>query len=376
MKICAIICEFNPFHNGHAYLLERARNLSGCDFILCVMSGQFTQRGEMCRTDKYLRAKHAVLCGADAVIELYTPFAVAPAEIFARGAMKEICRIDGEITLAFGCESGTEEEFLKAAELLNDESEQFKSFLNEKLDGGESYIKSYRWAFEKCGGNGELLSSPNNILGVEYAKAALKSGKKIKLLPIERVGAGFCDDTLKANFSSAAAIRKNTDSAALSGNMPACSLNDFIASTNGEERFKTLAADMLFLGERENIKRVYGCGEGLENRLKKLSDCGLSYDDIVAQASGKRYTQARIRRILCAHLLGLYQSDTEKFLESPIGCRVLAIKRAATDELLPILKPDDDEGECGQLTTRAYELWRHLSRPLLLDNPNEKMILI
>lgn len=376
MKICAIICEFNPFHNGHAYLLERARKLSGCDFVLCVMSGQFTQRGDMCRTDKYLRAKHAVSCGADAVIELYAPFAVAPAEIFARGAMKEICRLDGEITLAFGCESGTAEEFLKAAALLCDESEQFKSFLNESLDGGESYIKSYRRAFEKCGGSGELLSSPNNILGVEYAKAALKSGRKIELLPIKRVGSGFSDDTLNANFSSAAAIRKNADSAALSGNMPECSLNDFLASPDREERFKTLAADMLFLGDRENIRRVYGCGEGLENRLKKLSEGGSDYDGIVAQASGKRYTQARIRRILCAHLLGLYQSDTEKFLESPVGCRVLAIKKAVADKLLPLLKPEDDASGCGLLTTRAYALWRHLSRPLLLDNPNEKMILV
>lgn len=376
MKICTIICEFNPFHNGHAYLLERARNLSGCDFVLCVMSGQFTQRGDMCRTDKYLRAKHAVLCGADAVIELYTPFAVAPAEIFAKGAMKEICRTDGDITLAFGCESGTGEEFLKAAALLNDESEQFKSFLNERLDSGESYIKSYRLAFEKCGGNGELLSSPNNVLGVEYAKAALKADKKIELLPVKRVGAGFCDDTLRENFSSAGAIRKNADSAALSGNMPACSLNDFLASSDREERFKTLAADMLFLGEKENVKRVYGCGEGLENRLKKLSDCGLDYDGIVMNASGKRYTQARIRRILCANLLGLYQSDTEKFLESRIGCRVLAIKKAVADGLLPLLKPEDDESGCGLLTTRAYALWRHLSRPLLSDNPNEKMILV
>ncbi|MDE6691422.1 MAG: nucleotidyltransferase family protein, partial [Clostridia bacterium] len=88
MKISAIICEFNPFHNGHEYLISRAREINGCDKVVCVMSGSFTQRGDICRTDKFLRAKHAILCGADAVIELPAPFAVAPAEIFAQGAVK------------------------------------------------------------------------------------------------------------------------------------------------------------------------------------------------------------------------------------------------------------------------------------------------
>lgn len=376
MKICAIICEFNPFHNGHAYLLEKARKLSGCDFVLCVMSGQFTQRGEICRTDKFLRAKHAVLCGADGVTELYAPFAVAPAEIFARGAVKQICRLDGEITLAFGCESGTEKEFLKAAALLNDESGRFKSLLSDGLDRGESYIRSYKKAFEGCGGDGALLSSPNNILGVEYAKAVQKADKHIDLLPVGRVGAGFGDQTLKDNFSSAGAIRKNADSAMLSGNMPLCSLNDFLSSPDNEARFKTLAADMLFLCEKENLKKIYGLGEGLENRLKKLSDEGLGYDGIVERASGKRYTKTRIARILCANLLELYQNDTEKFLNEPVGCKPLAVKKEAADKLLPLIKPAETANGCEKLTSRAYALWRHLSRPLLIDNPNEKMIIV
>ena len=104
MKISVIICEFNPFHYGHGYLLSRAKELG--DAVVCVMSGSFTQRGEICRTDKFLRAKHAVLCGADAVVELPAPFAVAPAEIFARGAVKIAGAIGGDVTLVFGSESG------------------------------------------------------------------------------------------------------------------------------------------------------------------------------------------------------------------------------------------------------------------------------
>ena len=93
MKILAIICEFNPFHNGHRYLLEKAKKLSGADAVLCIMSGNFTQRGEICVLDKYTRAKHAILGGADCVIQLPAPFAVAPAEIFAKGAIKILSSI-------------------------------------------------------------------------------------------------------------------------------------------------------------------------------------------------------------------------------------------------------------------------------------------
>ena len=122
MKICAIICEFNPFHNGHVEIIERARELSGCDYIVCVMSGQFTQRGDMCRVDKFIRAKHAIQAGADAVVELPAPFAVAPAEIFAKGAIKLITNFSGELSLCFGSESGTGADFIKAAKIALDES--------------------------------------------------------------------------------------------------------------------------------------------------------------------------------------------------------------------------------------------------------------
>ncbi|MDE7301231.1 MAG: nucleotidyltransferase family protein [Clostridia bacterium] len=111
MKICAIICEFNPFHNGHAYLLKKARELSGCDAVVLIMSGQFTQRGEICRTDKFLRAKHAVLSGADAVLELPAPFAVAPAEIFASGAVKLLAELTAKSPLRSAAKAVTRTTF-------------------------------------------------------------------------------------------------------------------------------------------------------------------------------------------------------------------------------------------------------------------------
>lgn len=375
MEICAIICEFNPFHNGHKYLIGQAKKLTGCDAVACVMSGGFTQRGEICRTDKFLRAKHAVLCGADAVVELPAPFSVAPAEIFARGAVEIVLRIPGVKYLAFGCESGLNGDFESAAKILCNESEQFKSALCAGLDGGDSYIRSLSAAFEKCGGTKGLLSSPNNILGAEYAKAVLQSGAALRLVPVKRVGAGYTDGGLAGEYSSAHGIRLNAGSPEIKQSMPECSYVDFINSHDNTARFEQMATDCLFTGDKENLKRVYGCTEGLENRLKNLA-FGNSFGDIIGLAASKRYSKARIRRILCGNLLGLYSDDTEKFLQSEPFANILAVKKDRADELLPLLTMRGGDGLCREITSRSYALWRYLSTPLIYENPNEKMLLV
>lgn len=407
MKICAIICEFNPFHNGHAYLISRAKRLSGCDAVVCVMSGSFTQRGEICRTDKYLRARHAVLCGADAVIELPTPFAVAPAEIFAKGAVKVISRLDADCTLAFGCEGdapcgpceggegcnedgvcGTDGEdgvelltrkLTQAVEILICESDRFKAELKKGLDGGESYAKSYANAFTLCGGDGRLLSSPNSILGVEYVKAIRELGADINFIPVERMGAGYRDERLAGTYSSASAIRANAGDGQIRQAMPECSYEDFIRSTDNRERFERFAVDTLFTCDKKDLARVYGCTEGLENRLKRLAEVN-GYSDILTAACNRRYPKARISRIICANLLGLYADQTEKFLLGNPPVKILAVKKSRADELLPALtvkgEPSSEETACAEITAKSYALWRHLSAPLVYDNPLDKMALI
>ena len=379
MKILAIICEFNPLHNGHEYLIGRARKESGADAVLCVMSGCFTQRGEMCTNDKFTRAKHAVLSGADAVLELPTPFAVAPAEIFARGAVKIISSIPQVSTLAFGHESGTKRDFIDAARILNEESELFKSALESSLASGESYIKSYCAAFSACGADGQFLSSPNNVLAVEYVKALLKSRESIDILPVKRVGAGFNDERLQGNYSSSSGIRANLNNPAIKDNMPLHSYTDFTAAKDNTARFERLAADWLYLCDKADLKRVYGCTEGLENRLKALS-FGSGFDEIVENGASKRYSKARIRRILTANLLNLYSDEVEKMLSADLPIKVLAVKKQRADELLPLFAAHNAQNEwadkCAQLTSRAYALWRHLNSPLNSDNPDEKMILV
>ena len=334
MKILAIICEFNPFHNGHKYLVERAKKLSCADFVLCIMSGDFTQRGEMCVLDKYTRAKHAILGGADCVIQLPTPFAVAPAEIFAKGAIRILSSVPDVTTIAFGCESGDTQSFLNAAKLLTAETDKFKSKLTDMLAEGESYIKSYATAFKACGGDNQLVSNPNNILGLEYTKAVLKADADIKILPIKRIGAGYNDVELKENYSSASAIRQNLNDSAIKSNLPDFVFED-LKRYNSNCEFNGILRNSLFKATADNLKRVYGCSEGLENKLKSLEN--LSIDEIIKNATSKRYSSSRIRRILCANSLELYRDDCEKYLSGDLYIKPLAVNKQFADKILSAL---------------------------------------
>ena len=334
MKICTIICEFNPFHNGHKYLLNKARALSGCDAVLCIMSGNFTQRGEICVLDKFTRAKHAVLGGADCVIQLPAPFAVAPAEIFAAGAIKILSSIPEVTTLAFGSESGDGEKIMSSAQILCSESETFKSTLAQALDCGESYIKSYGKAFVACGGDISVLQNPNDILALEYAKAIIKLNSEIKILPVKRVGAGYNDGEIKQNYSSASAIRGNLTSPLIKDNIPDFVYED-LKNTVNARAFGDIQKYALISGGKESLSKVTGCGEGLENKLYALSD--LTAEEIIAEATSKRYSASRIRRILTCNALGLYEENCKEFLKSDLYIKPLAINKSVKDGIFNAL---------------------------------------
>lgn len=385
MKICAIICEFNPFHNGHKYLLERAREISGCDKILCIMSGSFTQRGEMCIFDKYTRAEHAILGGADCVIELPTAFAVAPAEIFAKGAIKILSSIPEVTSIAFGCESGDKQDFLKAVKILKNESDKFKNVLTKKLDEGESYIKSYTCAFESCGGDVNLLSSPNNVLGLEYAKAL--DGLDIDVYPIKRLGSNYNDTALKENFSSASAIRQNLTSSVLKTNVPPYVYKSLKKAKDVTSLANEAMRQRLFFTSANDLKRVYGCTEGLENKLKSLMY--ESFDNIIAGATSKRYSSARIKRILCANMLGLYADASAAYLNEQSYIKVLAVKAEGKDEIMSSVSKSifpviaDGSANIIKLSETAHkcylkDVFAHKLRSFILKTSNigDSMILV
>lgn len=373
MEFCAIICEFNPFHNGHKYIIQRAKELSHCDKILCIMSGSFTQRGDICIMDKFDRARHAIICGADVVLELPSAFSVAPAEIFAQGSIKILNSIPEVTALAFGCEN-VESDFIKAARFLNDEPEQFKRVLNQKLSECQSYIKSYAEAFEACGGEKNLLSRPNNILGVEYTKAILTTESSIKILPIARVGANYDDNELKNDFSSASAIRNNTQNPLIKSNLPECcfaDLKDFSKETN---RFEELLRFKLLQSHPETLQKIYGCTEGLDNRL--LSLASLPFAEIIKNATAKRYSSTRIKRILTANLLQLYRADCKSYLQSTLYLKPLAVKKDGADETLSALAKSDYplilkqrnlnalteiSKKCFDCDENSYKIWKFIA---------------
>ena len=308
MKFAAVICEFNPFHNGHAHLLQEARKLSGCDALLCVMSGDFVQRARPAAADMRLRAHAALLNGADAAIELPALYATACGEQFAAGAINIIGSIPGVAHLCFGSESGRLKYLQKAAEIQCKESGLFKQTLRRLLDEGRPYAAAYAQATEKELGEA-APRLPNDVLGVEYLKRLLKTGSAIQPVAIQRVGAGYRGAEHKGAYSSASALRdffKSGDFDAAKNAMPESAYRlfqaDFDKYRQADEYFDVLAAEAL---RSRDLSLCPDGGEGLELKLKKNARKFAALDKIVAATKSKRYTEARIRRLCLQALLGI-----------------------------------------------------------------------
>lgn len=331
MKICAIICEYNPFHNGHLYQLHEAKRLSGADTVVCIMSGNFVQRGEAAIIDKFTRAKHAVLAGADAVIELPTIFATSNAELFAKGAIKLLSSIPSITTLCFGAESASKAAFYTAAKLLNDEPKEISEKIKELTASGMSYAKAHTQAWEGKIPE-ELLCSPNNILGVEYTRAILSMQANIDILPVTRIGSGYNEEKLQENYSSASAIRLAiAKNAAVENNLPDFVINDLPQAL--ESDLETLEKYALLSTPASKLAHVCDCTEGLENAFKRAAE---SEKSLVESLTSARYTSARIRRIALQNLLHIDKELIRDGLNAPLYLRILAVKNPP-DEILSAL---------------------------------------
>ena len=333
MKICALIAEYNPFHLGHLKHIDYIKNELGAEKIIVFMSGNFTQRGEVAVLDKFTRAKHAVISGADAVIELPTVFATANAETFAKGAIKLICStgiIDG---ICFGVESGNSNDYIELAKILNNESKDFKRALKSALDNGVSLAKAKAMAVKELYGDRfdeKLLSSPNNILGLEYTKALLKTNANVEIVPMKREG-DHNDKNLKKGITSASSIRetlKTGKKKKLKKNLPPYVYQDlefypFL--------FEKLVLSKLISTPEDRLKRISDCTEGLENRIKALSKDNIYLDAMVEKITTKRYPSTRIRRILTANFLEIDNDLVSSCLSSPLYLKVLAINSDSMD---------------------------------------------
>lgn len=217
MKSLAIISEYNPCHKGHAYQIEKARELSGSDIIIALMSGNFVQRGIPAVFDKYTRAGLAVLSGADIVIELPTVYATSSAEGFAYYAVDILNRLNTVDYISFGMENDNLSIINEIAKILSDEPENYRILLKKYMSKGFSAPLSREYALSEYLSNTgfrNILGMPNNILALEYIKALHKTASAITPVPVKRIGNGYNDAIATTPYPSATSIRnmyKNND---------------------------------------------------------------------------------------------------------------------------------------------------------------------
>ena len=351
MKLAAIIAEFNPFHIGHKYQIDEARKLLGEDTaIIAIMSGNYTQRGELAIADKTVRAKLAVLEGVNLVLELPFPFSSSTAEIFAKSGV-HISNAIGADYLIFGSECGDINTISKAAEIMT--SDEFYSLSenlkNDKINKAKSYPQLVEEAYMALGGKALDfdISSPNNILALEYMKAIKEMGNSITPITIKREGAGYSDTEIKEStqLQSATAIREllfAEDSSAYEY-MPENAKSVFDEAQKeglmpaNIKRISPAIISSLRLNTWSGVD-IFDADCGLYNRLCALSMKTNSVLSLAASAETKTHTKSRIRRAIINSFFGVTSSIVK---ELPAYTQVLAFDEIGRMALKRIKKTTD-----------------------------------
>ncbi len=360
MKIAAVVAEYNPLHKGHEYQLEQTKK-AGATHIVAVMSGNFVQRGEAAIYDKFLRAKAAVECGADLVVELPLPWAMSGAQSFARGAVSLAKALGNVEMLSFGCESGD----IKRLELLADAvySQGFEKRVSEYIKTEASFASARQKAAEKiCGKEAaEMLSLPNNILAVEYIAASKLTGCGFEFNAVERAGDGYnAADYSGFGFASASAIRAQIKKGEFDSTLVPESIKSLYTADYAD--FSRLELSLLSHLRRlkpEDIIKAPDISEGLENRIYSAIQKAKSYDELFALIKTKRYPDARIRRIVMSLFLGITKEISLGF---PPYIRLLAsgekgreVLNAATPAL-PIIARASQFNSLDGMAKEIFEL--------------------
>ncbi len=307
MSIYGIIAEYNPFHNGHKYLIDQARK-KGADKIVAVMSGNFVQRGDTAVLSKFERTKQALSCGVDLVVELPTYWAMATAQKFSQGAVEILENIGIEM-LIFGSECGDIERLMKTAYCIR--SSDFTSLMRENLDKGLPPATAREKAVDALCGNGELLRSANDTLAVEYISAAKSLNSDMKFMAVKRQGISHDSNEVSDNYCSASKLRE----CIYDGKLDAC--REFMpkasfeilseAHKNGKLSDirvldKTILTTLRTMTQAE-YKALPDISEGIENRLYSAARISRSFKELLEFASTKRYTNARLRRLIMSAFL-------------------------------------------------------------------------
>lgn len=340
MKIVGLITEYNPFHAGHLYHMQQARELTGADYCVVLMSGSFVQRGEPAIFDKYLRTKTALLAGADLVLEIPAAFSTASAHEFAAYGVALLSAI-GVDAVVFGSECGQIEILKQAAYALNHESAEFQERLQKGLKTGLTYPQARAKALEMEDTWASVLSSPNNILGIEYLRAAEDLHSPMEFYTISRKGSGYHEDTLAdANFPSASAIRgiirnslsKDKDLLdILASHLPAVTHPAYTGAVPVfvDDFSELLNAAVLQMQATFSIADL---SPELAARLAKPPYCPLSFEERIQALKTRQLTYTRVSRALLHLVLGMREEDISRWKDEgyALYARILGFRRQSS----------------------------------------------
>ncbi len=378
MSVIGIVCEFNPFHNGHKHLIDSVKNQG--DIIVCVMSGNFVQRGEPAIFPKDIRVKSALMNGADIVLELPFVYATASAETFAYNAVK-ILDSFGCDKIAFGTENANINSLNKIVDVLTDE--KFDIELKKCLETGESYPSARQSALNKFIDNYDI-SLPNNILAVEYLKAIRKLNSKMQPISVNRIGADYNDDFAVDDFASATHIRSLVyENKPFDKFVPynVIDLYHNAISTGkilSKDKYNVSSLALLRSKIFDNSENIANMSEGLKNRINDAICNCVSLEEIYDSVKTKRYTHSRIRRAVLCRQFDITNDDLKtdvpycRLLGFNKNCKDVIGKLVASCNLPFIVRYSDILKYDNNVINRIYEIENNTTDfyNLVLTNPD------
>jgi len=336
LRVSGIIVEYNPFHNGHNYHLKKTKDITGSQYIIAIMSGNFLQRGEPALFNKWIRTKMALYAGVDIVIELPVVYSCQSAEFFAYGAIQLLDQLGVVNNIVFGCEEYDINKLKSVSDILAEEPIPYKNFLKRELKKGKSFPSARAEALEKYFLNNvnnsisndikTIIQSPNNILGIEYLKWLKIFNSSIIPKIITRKGPGYHSKVIDKNYSSATAIRNqifsnNENINNLKGFLPDSSyliIKEALKENYIPAHFEYLSKSIFSILLRDDsisLKEYLDISEGLDRRLLNYLATN-SIEEFINLVKTKRYTYTRIQRILSHILLDIKVDDLNMFKEN------------------------------------------------------------
>lgn len=358
MRTAGIITEYNPFHNGHLYHIQKTRELTGADFVVAVMSGDFVQRGAPALLDKYTRTEMALRAGVDLVLELPAVFAVSSAEDFAAAGVALLDKLGITDSLCFGSESGDIRPLSAVADILIRESEKYTEEIKIHLKNGNTFPKARSLAVNACteetvgDGIGGLLNSPNNILGIEYIKALKRRSSSVKAVTVARMGSGYHDETMDGPVCSATAIRRVLKEGwanalcevetAVPG--PVFDLIKRSCPVFSDDFTDLLNYTLLIAGQQGlRLEEYADVSEDLAARISRMTLDFLPFEERIASLKNRQYTYTRISRALLHIILDIKTEALVRFRAEDYVpyARVLGFRRNSAEVMKEIKRQGD-----------------------------------